>query len=210
MNLDAAVADRWPPEWVNGPEPSMISYSPADAVVRREGNVLRIVVDNQLGRLLHWFMPSFMIFAASICWFAVEDREERIITVVCVVIFGGLTYIGIDGLQTFHLHLGDYLAVDQTKNHIRLPRLKREVDLHHVVAFQVIHGPSKSDQSCDNVDLYFLAVVDDKLYRYHVAGNPSADVLDAVSGFTGLPVVKTVCPSGWYRNSDVRDRTSDV
>tara|TARA_A100001391_G_scaffold204082_2_gene198437 strand:+ start:3498 stop:3701 length:204 start_codon:yes stop_codon:yes gene_type:complete len=52
------------------------------------------------------------------------------------------------------------------------------------------------------MDLNLLANCEGSLQRFHLLGNPDAQLAQEIASFLNVPLVKTRCPAEYYRSSD--------
>ncbi len=180
------------------------SYSGGDAVLRTEGDVLKMSVRSFRPFLVVFaclFLPAFAVAA----WFMISEPGLRLALTIGGPIVGAITFAMVYALLSYHEGLGKYLIIDRAAKIVSLPRLKKEFSFAQVVGFQWIRGRTRQYADVE-VDLNLLVSEFGEVVRYHVMGNPSRRMVEQVLCFSGLSLEEI--DLGWRGDRDTDKATA--
>ena len=198
------VGVQWPPQWVDAGGLLLREYADTPSIDTDETTV-RCRTGNA-SQFILWFVPIFGVVFMAIVYPTIDVPKFKTVFLLMAPLSLVTVFAIAYGFTRYHEKLGDYLFADLSNRTLTLPRYETSFDLESAVCLQWISGyryPFSRHASLKwNRQLNVLVWHDYKLMRYHLIGNPRKALAKELANSTGIPLVETSCPSGFFLCSD--------
>ena len=191
------------PYWRNAPHDPMIrDYSYNAAILRMDGDVMRLTVPRAPWTFLIGFACLFLPSFVFVAWYFIPEPTIRLFFMIAGPLAAVFAFALIYWMQSYHEGLGDFLVIDRASRTMELPRSKERFPFAQVVCFQWIRGRTQLNMDTE-VDLNLLVRDSGEIIRYHVMGNPSRRLVEQVISFSGIAIEEIDLGGRGHRDADI-------